>query len=300
VDFHLTRGLRLHTNPKHKNLYKWAIVETEAKGQQIGTDQIPWHWTLNFTATSCVLGDSIEIESKTAPAPREIVQRQVIRVQLRPGSPRDDADFFRKTTFSMFGTDRSIQSFELQIHPIVDAAEQESCSAWGSVSYTVEADGRNETTDDCIVFYIILKPETFSRYAAKIAHGLVDEIILSVKSVAGFYSEWSPLISTGHVKVLTRGEEHNITLPAGLQFEPPRLGDVDDVKLYINRRLEFAKPTTDAAEESNDLGTVRVVPETRAPGGRSADIADAGIAETGRVVRRAPSGAYFLAALLQR
>jgi hypothetical protein len=132
VDFHLTRGLRLHTNPKHKNLYKWAIVEIDAKGHQIGRDQIPWQWTLNFTATSCVLGDSIEIKSKTAPSPREVEQRQVIQVKLRAGSPRDDADFLRKTTFSMFGTARSIQSFQLDIHAIADPAEHENCSAWGS------------------------------------------------------------------------------------------------------------------------------------------------------------------------
>jgi hypothetical protein len=111
-----------------------------------------------------------------------------------------------------------------------------------------------------------VKPDTFDHYAAKIAHGLVDEIILSVKSVAGFYSDWSPLTSTGHVKVLTRGNEQNISLPAGLQFEPPRLGDVGDLKLYINRRLEFAKPArSDAIDETADVGTVRVAPETQAP-----------------------------------
>ena len=64
MDFHLERGLRLHTQPEHKNLYSWAINEIDAQGQQIGHDQIPWPWTLYFTATSCVLGDSIDIESQ--------------------------------------------------------------------------------------------------------------------------------------------------------------------------------------------------------------------------------------------
>ena len=47
VDFHLERGLRLHTKPEHKNLYSWAINEIDAQGQQIGDDQIPWGWTLS-------------------------------------------------------------------------------------------------------------------------------------------------------------------------------------------------------------------------------------------------------------
>jgi hypothetical protein len=206
VDFHLERGLRLHTEPEHKRLYNWAINEIDAQGQQIGHDQIPWPWTLRFTATSCVLCDSIDIKSpfqmeETKPAPPEIAQRQVIRARLRPGSPGDDGDYFRQTTFSMFGTDRAIKSFQLDIHPIADPAERESCRAWGSVSYTAEIDFRNETVDDCIVFYLFVKPETFARYAAKIAHGLLDEMILSVGSVDGFYSEWSPSISTRNVKV---------------------------------------------------------------------------------------------------
>lgn len=264
MDAHLKRSLRLHTNPEHKNLYKWAINEIDAKGRQIGSDQIPWPWSLNFTAESCVLGDSIEIESKAATAaPREIAQRQVIRVELRPGGPWEDAD---KTTFSMFGTDRSIQRFQLEIYPTADPAEPESCTAWGSVSYTTEIDFRNETTDDFIVFYLFVKEDTFGRCAAKIAQGSVDQMILRVGSVAGFYSEWSPSISTHHVKVLTPGSEQNITLPTGLQFKPPRLGAVGAVKLHINRRLEFAKPeASDTVEETADVGTVRVVPETRAP-----------------------------------
>jgi hypothetical protein len=147
VDFHLERGLRLQTKPEHKSLYEWAINEIDARGQQIGRDQIPWGWTSYFTATSCLLCDSIDIdiesqfqEEKTTP-PRKIVQRRVIRLRLRPGSPRDDGE--NETTFSMFGTGRAIKNFELEIHPITDPAEQERCSAWGSVSYTTEIDFRN-------------------------------------------------------------------------------------------------------------------------------------------------------------
>ena len=68
MNSHLERGLRINTKPEYKSLYSWAINEIDAEGQQIGRDQIPWPWTLSFTATSCVLGDSIEIKSETAPA----------------------------------------------------------------------------------------------------------------------------------------------------------------------------------------------------------------------------------------
>jgi hypothetical protein len=245
VDFHLDRRLRLHAEPQHKNLYSWAINEIDAQGRQIGSDQIPWDWTLYFTATSCVLTDSINIESrsrmeKAATHPPRITQRQVIRAPLRPGVPWDNEDY--ETSFSMFGTDRVIKSFQLEIHPIDDPAKQESCTAWGSVSFTTEIDFRHETADDNVTFYLFVKPETFARYGAKIAHGLVNEMFLSVNSVAGFYSEWSPSVSTGNIKVLASGEEHQVILPPGLKFEPPRLGNVGAAELSINRRLEFRKP----------------------------------------------------------
>jgi hypothetical protein len=268
VDFHLDRGLRLHTDPEHKSLYRWAINEIDAQGQQVGQDQIPWVWSLNFTATSCVLGDSFNIESQfqeeEATPPPKITQRQVIHVQLRPGRPWDDEE---ETSFSMFGTDRIIKSFQLDIHPITDPAKQESCSAWGSVSYTTEIDFRNETTDDCVTFSLFVKPETFARYGAKIAHGLADEIHLRVNAVAGFYSEWSPSISTDRVKVLAGGEEHKVILPTGLDFKPPRLGEVGSAELFINRHLEFRKraPEPEAVEEMADTGTERAVPVMQSP-----------------------------------
>jgi hypothetical protein len=172
--------------------------------------------------------------------PPQITQGQVIRVALRPGMPWDDGD--NETSLSMFGTDRIIKSFQLNIHPIDDPAKLESCTAWGSVSYTTEIDFSHATMDDCLAFYLFVKPEIFARYGAKIAHGLVNEMFLSVKSVAGLYSEWSPSVSTHSVKVLVSGGEQQVTLPPGLGFEPPRLGHVGAAELSINRRLEFAKP----------------------------------------------------------
>lgn len=169
----------------------------------------------------------------------------------------------------MFGTDRAITEFQLDIHSIADPTENESCTAWGSPSYTAETDFRNETMDDCLVFYLFVKPETFARYAAKISHGAVDEIVLAVGAVDGFYSEWSPSISTRDVKVLTRGDEHKVERADNAGLEPPRLGSVGDAKLYINRRLEFGMQKSDDEtldEDTHDLGTIRITPEAHAPG----------------------------------
>jgi hypothetical protein len=92
----------------------------------------------------------------------------------------------------------------------------------------------------------------------------VDEIALRVRSVSGFYADWDPSISSGHVKVLTVGNEQKIALPSGLQFEPPRLGHVGEARLYINRRLEF--PPSETVEEVVDVEKERAItPQMQAP-----------------------------------
>lgn len=268
MDFHLSRDLRLHTEPKYKNLYSWAIYEVDANGSRVGDDQIPWEWSLHFTATSCTLVDNVDMESdlqeELAQGSSKVKQRQLIRAPLNPGRSWEDEDSFRHTQFSMFGTDRTIHSFELMIYAIADPAERERCTAWGTVSYTSELDFRTETQDDSIIFYLFVKPETFARYAAKVAHGLVNEITLRIASVSGFYSEWSPSISTQHVKVLAAGSEQKVALPSGQQFKPPRLGYVGEAELYVNRRLDFQKlarfssdvEATTAASKKRDAADV--------------------------------------------
>ncbi len=270
MEYHLEHGLRLLTEPEHKSLYSWAINELNAQGEPIGRDQIPWRWTLYFTATSCVVTDSVEISrpfqiDDAKPEPQEIEKKQVISITLRAGTARDDDNYFRRTTFSMFGTDRTIKDFYLQVLPLADDSKPEQCVAWGSVSYTSEIDFRQETVDDTLGFYFFVKPDTFSRYVALIGQGAVDEIILGVGAADGFYSGWSPSASTTDVKILTSADEQKIDLPLGFAGDPPRLGKVGDASLHLSRRLEFGKTSPEQlfTEEASDASTVPA--ETTAP-----------------------------------
>lgn len=290
----MERKLRLHTRPKHANLYSWAINEIDDKGNRIGEDQIPWPWSLYFIATSGVLSDSIDLKTKyrskdSGANAIEATERQVISVQLRP----QDDGWISGTKFSMFGTDRVIRSFELAIEPLADPSEQENCTSWGSVSYTSEIDFRTSTTDDCVVFYLSVRPDKFARYAAKVASGSVDEITFRVGSVAGFYAEWSPGISTNRVKILTRGDEQLVQLQQGVEFEPPRLGEVGAAALYLNRRLEFAKreADTDDDQEPASPGTVLVAPETKVA-------VAAPDPQTLRALKSLKRAAWFIASIL--
>jgi hypothetical protein len=259
LDYHLERSLRLIAEPKHKSLYSWAIAEIDVDGQPIGEDQIPWPYTFFFTATSCTLHHNIDLAPVSplltqtiTPALPVGAERQHIRAELSAAPKRNDRGYSWPTTFSMFGTGREIKNFVLFIHPLGNPTDDESCGAEGSPSYTAELDFREETQPDFIEFFLFVKPKTFARFAEKISSASVNQITLSVGSVHGFYSGWSPSASTGSVKVLTSNKEQRVMMPPGNQVELLRLGHVGRMGLTINRRVELRVPEGEPDTETND------------------------------------------------
>jgi hypothetical protein len=82
------------------------------------------------------------------------------------------------------------------------------------------------------------------------------------------------------------------TVPPAPQFQPPRLSEVGDATLYINRRLEFRKqaPDPQPAEKTVEAGTVLAHPEPRAP--LAAD------PQTLKMLRSLKRAAWFVVVLL--
>jgi hypothetical protein len=252
LDHHLNRRVVLSEDSEFKNLYKWSLQELDEEGAKIGRDLIPWDWGLDFTATELSYHDGLTIEpnynSDDEEMPIVTRNRRSIRAKLRPGSPHE-WHRNRQTSYSMFGTDRTITAFELWIEPLSEAEEQDRCRVWGSVSYTMDIDFRDETTDDTVIFYLYVRPETFEQYVRIVRAAEADAAVLYVKRVAGFYTDWSPAIFTNSVKVLTDYEkDHPVEVPEGCEIVPPRLGDVDEVSLTLVRKLTLEQPAPEPDE----------------------------------------------------
>lgn len=248
MDFHIDRRVVLSQDSEFESLYKWSLQELDGEGNKIGRDQIPWNWSLNFILTELRLIDEIEVDPDYNSdddgniATRE---KQSIGARLRPGYPWEHRQYF-EPSYSMFGTGRTIYDFALQIMPLEGEQQQEQCTAWGCVSYSAEIDFRNETTDDTVTFYLYVSPETFARYAQKIAASEVDKAFFRVGGVSGFYSDWSPSISTSDIKVLTSDKEHAVEIPDECEITPPRLGKVREAALFLYsiNSLESTKAET--------------------------------------------------------
>ena len=286
MEFDLDYEVRLATESAYKSLYRWSLQEFSKDGKQVGRDQIPWIWTLYFTASEFRYGRSIKMERElesenegereqsTEALSGELAEEleeeeaqhasycvsqdtESITAKMQPGTVTRDGRTDGDATFSMFGSDREIQDFALRILKLGDDQARERCSVWGCVRYTSEVDFRNYTEQDCIEVHIWLTPKRFGELRQMLVTDGATLVQMSMKGVSGFYSDWSPSISTDEVKVLTSGDEHAVLIPEGCEISPPRLGTVSEFDLSVIHSHEFdsanrAEMSTSDAVEDED------------------------------------------------
>ena len=291
MDFHLEKEIRLYEESENKGLYSWSLQEFDKKGKKDGSDQIPWNWTLYFMASELRHCEDMTAEMPEEP-PNEKLQEFMDKFQVdTPDEDKQneedtsdkrletisgslhsgrcfDGSLDREVAYSMFGTDRQFKDFSLKIMKLNDREFPENCTLWGCVSYSAETDFRYEKQDDFIEVHIWLKEEKFNDLAEAVKNKRVDMASLSLGQVAGFYSEWSPSISTNRVKVLAQMGDQKIIRPDGVKMEPPTLGRVGEFSLTIVQRnllnpkqdtrpinidkLFYPEDFTDKEEEDNE------------------------------------------------
>lgn len=246
MDSHLDNKIQLNNRTEHESLYSWCLQEINSEGEQINRDLIPWKWSFHFTVSELRLNQGFEFgelslsedDEKEAEEEPNFQDTEVITANLHPGICTDGKWLEDDPRFSMLGTNRVITDFSLRINA-VDEGEKEYCKVWGCVSYTSEIDFRDETTPDTIEIYLGLSKERFNRLAELISNKSIDVARIGMSRVSGFYSDWSPSISTNSVKVLARGSDQEIECPEGCEIEPPRLGDVGKFDLTLITRSKL-------------------------------------------------------------
>ncbi len=238
MDIHLDRKIVFRDNQEFRSLHEWSLIEKS--DDEISTDEyIPWHWSQYFRAKEAKFSDRILSRNPSLDAPSEgnpVEQSQSIVVDLEPNAHR----FANATTYSMLGTARTISKFSLCIRPLSNSSQPEFCHAYGAVSYDLEIDFRKTRIEDFVEFELWIKPEAFWRYADRISRETISEIEFKVGFVSGFYSTWSPSISTDHIKVLTEDKYHAVEFPDGRSVNLPRMGIVGDFDLAMDKRISLS------------------------------------------------------------
>lgn len=257
MDCYTDYTVKLITDTEHSSLYNWCLQEFNSDGEQIGRDLIPWGWSLEFDVTNLRYAYSLKHEdaglyeldedekgAEKDCSPIDFRSTEGVSATLIPAEGR-----FGRIPYSMVGTDREIRDIHLRI----EKAEADGCNVWGSVSHTFELDFRYETIDDLIDIHVRLTPDKFDELARMINSEANDGGMLRLSGVRGFYSDWSPGISTDFIKVLTPSiNDHKVEIPEDADIDPPRLGTVQEFQFLLNNKPRL-KSAGDAQSGTADF-----------------------------------------------
>lgn len=253
LDYDTDRNVYLETETGYQSLYKWCLKEAKESGEQVGRDLIPFRWNVFFHSTSFGIQrfvssqDTYRFEEDDLEA-LKFHRKDAIVAKLASG--HYESDDWRAPSISMIGSSRMVEEITLKISRI-DDVEQETCHVWGSLAYESEIDFRNERVEDAIQISLYLENDKFDSLFDLIRNAEVDRLSLRLSDVQGFYSDWSPAISTDFIKVLTNLKDHGLEVDGEWSERIPTLGKVGEVSLAVERTLS-AKLTPKPADEYED------------------------------------------------
>jgi hypothetical protein len=236
MDYILEKKIRFNSK-KDKTLYSWCLDElsNQDKNHQEGLIPYPFSNFFNVSSLRLVRG----VGSKKSYSDNGVTNvpnnRIFILGEIKP-SPRTKFDFF-ETSYSMFGTDRLVDSISLKIEKLGDDSEDEICTLWGSPVYKSEIDFREYTEPDNISVTISLKTEQFEGLVRMLETKSVGNSQLILGQVDGFYAPWSPSINARSIKVLT--EYHEVEGEIDLDRPIPIIGNVGEFYLSFSSPLDL-------------------------------------------------------------
>lgn len=256
----IDREIRYNTEGEYKSLYEWCLNEYSKDGKKIGSDLIPWPWTLYFTAMNLRYSKTLEGSSNPEEVDKSIKESERIFAELHPGGYKGGI-FKKEASLSMFGTDRAIENITLIITPSENDMPEGSCYLFGSVSYEMEIDFVNEIEPDFLQVDITLSLSKFRELRELVCSNQITNAELSIKNVSGFYSEWSPSITARHIKVLAT---QSVVMPEGVDIELPKLNVVGGFNINfihhttLKTKQELSAVADDDTFEDSPLDSVKV------------------------------------------
>lgn len=234
MKINLEKEIHFKADPEHKSHYSWSLQEVDTGGQIASRDLIPWNWSVHFIASELLHTRSLEIKkefSENNELKNLVEEQESICAVLYPGDHCLYTHPKKEPSYSMFGTARIVTRFKMTVKKLAKGDTNERCQLWGCVSYTSENDFREETTDDEVHVSLWIAPTRFENLVEDIKAGRTDIFQIRLSQVSGFYSEWSPSITTSRIKILADSKGQTVIASPERDDAPPRLGDVGKFSL---------------------------------------------------------------------
>lgn len=239
--------------------YSWSLSQIDAEAGYKASNETPWSWTLWFNVEKLDLYDTVDSRNHRLAADEDskIYKRRTIKAKLRPSQLRGIS---RRVQYSFFGTRRTISEISLSIEPLEAGETVEYCDVWGGPGYTAEHDFRQVKRDDELGFILFLQPETIERFAAQILAAPTLDASFSVGRVPGFYSAWSPSVTTDSIKVLGDHHAQPVEKPEGSKCDPLRLGRVGEFRFALGTLRSIREEELTDKSPNNALQPMAVDP----------------------------------------
>jgi len=240
MEYKFEHTIRLTDEIEYKNLYSWCLNEFD-ENEKKSADLIPFDWSLYFTASSLSVNRSIGIRVKRNENYEKLDSSEsnsttVICGTLHSGTVENGTHLVDDVNYSMFGTSRKIKNFDLRIHQAEN--DREICRVTGVPSYDYEMDFRNKTANDFVLFDVFIEKIKFDTLVKLIESKKIESTYVRLGHVDGFYSEWSPSISTDYIKILTRGNV--VENKQELKFNYPIVGNVEEFDIYLKSHSDLS------------------------------------------------------------
>jgi hypothetical protein len=244
LDYDTDLKVVLIKDTEDKKLYKWNLIETDEKGNQIGNDYIPFHWRINFHSVSFGVRRNISSEGDFKSDDEEtgtlrFSKNDVIFASLKPGYFGDED--LRTPSFALFGSSRKVENIGLHIHR-VDDVKKEKCKVSAGVAYDYEGEFRNEREEDWIEIVFALASEKFDSIFELILKNEIEHLSVELCGVEGFYSNWSPTIYTDSIKALGNIENQGLRVEEDWKERIPVVGKAGEASLTVQRTLQAKLP----------------------------------------------------------
>lgn len=216
------------------SLYEWSIDEIDREGKVVSEDLIPWDWRLHFKITSISYVSSMSAEyNYFVDDDNKNTYKEYFRAELEQFDHNEPR-------LEIFGDKKAVKEISLIIYSANEKDDDsESLRAYASNDFEFEIDFEVRFEPSYLRFQLFLNDNKFDELKELVKQNRASHIHLNVTECAGFYSHWTPLISTSLIKILTT--RHKIQALDGRE-DLPRLGNIE--------RYEFTYVT------SQDLVTI--------------------------------------------
>jgi hypothetical protein len=232
MKYELDNRVVLSSERENKSLYPWSIKEFNNGGQQIVRDQVPWDWSLYFEVAELIPTCRIQSRRAADDQAGSFDLSEFLCGKLKPCVRSREAGHY-----SMFGTQRTINEFDIFIYKADD--DKDRCHLWGSTSFASDIDFEDVLTPDCVGVYVHLSAQKFDQLMKFVKFPRPTSAEIRLTGVDGFYSEWSPSIRTDSIKVLANASDQGLENPEGLTLKPPVLGNVREFDFTLRQKYPF-------------------------------------------------------------